>query len=245
MTPILFYGIPSGCSFGSIVALEWLGAPYRLCRIQMPEEVTGPDFRRINPVGETPAFLGESGLVITESMAILNHVAARGLDRHLGYPQASAEFDRLNQMLGFLNTSFFSAFSPLWYALEYLEDGPARDALRSYGRDNVRRAHEVLEAWLGQQPWLLGERRSLADAYFAGVARWSDYHQALDRRTYPNLQRLYDALQANPAVQFATSIEAGEPAVSTGGYQGELTLAEALPLWSHLRQATARVPAVV
>ena len=24
MTPILFYGVPSGCSFGSIVALEWL-----------------------------------------------------------------------------------------------------------------------------------------------------------------------------------------------------------------------------
>ena len=37
MEPVLFYGVPSGCSFGSIVALEWLGIPYKLCRIDMPE----------------------------------------------------------------------------------------------------------------------------------------------------------------------------------------------------------------
>ncbi|MCR7705994.1 glutathione S-transferase, partial [Pseudomonas aeruginosa] len=35
MEPVLFYGVPHGCSFGSIVALEWLGRPYRLCRIEM------------------------------------------------------------------------------------------------------------------------------------------------------------------------------------------------------------------
>ena len=39
MTPILFYGVPSGCSFGSIVALEWLRQPYHLCRIDMPGQV--------------------------------------------------------------------------------------------------------------------------------------------------------------------------------------------------------------
>ena len=33
--PILYYGVPSGCSFGSIVALEWLGQPYALSRIEM------------------------------------------------------------------------------------------------------------------------------------------------------------------------------------------------------------------
>jgi len=36
MNPILFYGVPEGCSFGAIVALEWSGLPYQLCRIQMP-----------------------------------------------------------------------------------------------------------------------------------------------------------------------------------------------------------------
>ncbi|MFC6980781.1 hypothetical protein [Microbulbifer taiwanensis] len=49
MTPVLFYGVPSGCSFGSIVALEWLGKPYQLCRVEMPEAATSDSYRRINP----------------------------------------------------------------------------------------------------------------------------------------------------------------------------------------------------
>jgi glutathione S-transferase len=132
MTPILFYGVPSGCSFGSIVALEWLGAPYRLCRIQMPEVVSGDDFRRINPVGETPALMTASGEVVAESMAILNHIGARGFERVLVFAQGTAGFDRLNRMLAYLNTSFFGAYAPLWHALEHGAEGEGRrvEALR-------------------------------------------------------------------------------------------------------------------
>lgn len=230
MTPILFYGVPSGCSFGSIVALEWLGQPYRLCRIQMPEAVSGADFRRINPVAETPAYLSAAGDVITESMAILNHIGARGIAQGLGHPQGSRDFDRLNQMLAYLNTSFFNAFAPLWHVLEHDMESAAKTALAEYGRDKVEKTHATLDALLGDGPWLLGERRSVADAYFAGIARWADYHAVLDRRDYPNLSRLYDRLQADPAVAFAHGIEAGRAPASGGGYQGEIALADALAL---------------
>jgi glutathione S-transferase len=38
MQPVLFYGVPQGSSFGSIVALEWLEQPYQLCRIEMLQQ---------------------------------------------------------------------------------------------------------------------------------------------------------------------------------------------------------------
>jgi glutathione S-transferase len=38
MQRVLFYGVPQGSSFGSIVALEWLGQPYQLCRIEMLQQ---------------------------------------------------------------------------------------------------------------------------------------------------------------------------------------------------------------
>ncbi|HYG43746.1 MAG TPA: glutathione S-transferase family protein [Bordetella sp.] len=230
MTPILFYGVPSGCSFGAIVALEWLAEPYRLCRIQMPETVSGEDFRRINPVAQTPAYVTSAGDVVAESMAIGNHIAARGIGRQLGHPQGSRQFDRLNQMLAYLNTSFFNAFGPLWHVLEHELGSQAKAALTDYGRAQVQKTHAMLDKLLGPQQWLLGEQRSVADAYFAGIARWADYHQAIDRRDYPNLLRLYDALQADPAVQFAHRIEARQAAQSAGGYQGQIELAEALAL---------------
>jgi glutathione S-transferase len=235
MVPILFYGVPEGCSFGSMVALEWLGRPYRLCRVAMPEVVSGPDYRRINPVGETPTLLTEDGAPLSESMAILNHLGARAagagaVEAGLAFLQGSPGFDRLNEALAFLNTSFFNAFSPLWYALEHTSDGPRQEALAGYGRDLVARAHRHLEARLAGRDWLLGDRRSLADAYFAGIARWSDFHGVVDRGDYPAVDRLYRRLLDDPAVRFADAVEHARPGVSAGGFQGEVGLQEALRL---------------
>jgi glutathione S-transferase len=235
MLPILFYGVPSGCSFGSIVALEWLGAPYRLCRIDMAGPmIVSPAYARVNPVAETPALLTEAGAILTESMAILGHLGAGGIDQGLGFAQGTPAFDRLNRMLAFLNTTFFDAFAPLWYALDHDADGPERAALRQFGAANVAKAHANLEAMLGPRTWLLGEERTLADAYFVGIARWTDYHDVLDRRDYPALQRLFERLEADPAVRFAHAIERGEPVRGAGGFRGEVGLDEALGL---MRQA--------
>ena len=236
MSPILFYGVPSGCSFGSIVALEWLGQPYRLCRIEMPEGFTA-DYLRINPVAETPALLTSGGEALTESMAILNHIAALGIERGLGYPQGTPGFDRLNRMLAWLNTTFFNAFAPLFHVMEHDVGGAAADALREYGREKVVRAHEQLAAMLGDHDWLLGDRRSLADAYFIGVARWNEYLDVVDRRDYPSLQRLFDRLEADPAVAFAHAVEEQRPAHSAGGYQGSVSVAEALASLANPRMA--------
>lgn len=232
--PTLFYGVPSGCSFGSIVALEWLEQPYRLSRIEMPEMVTSETYRRINPVAETPSLLTAGGQVISESLSILNHISARGIGQGIGFAQGTPEFDRLNQMLGFLNTTFFNAFVPLWHILEHGSDANEAAVLREFGRAKVIRAHALLEDMLGDQPWLLGEHKTVADAYFAGIARWTKYHDVIDRRDYPNLQRLYDKLQADPAVVFAHAIERQQPVATAGGFLGEVGMEDALG-W--LRQA--------
>ena len=227
MTPILFYGVPAGCSFGSIVALEWLGRPYRLCRIEMPRVVTSAAYKRINPLGETPALLTADGAIVREGLAITSHLGGGGVEQGLAFAHGTHEHDRFTQMLAFLNTSFFHSFGPLWYAYEHELAPDAKAALTEYGRAKVQKAHTDLEAMLGTQRWLLGDHRTLADAYFAGLARWADYH-GIDRRAFPNLQRLVEQLEADPGVRFAHAIEAQRPAVSSGGFEGEISLDEAL-----------------
>lgn len=228
MTPILFYGVPSGCSFGSIVALEWLGLPYRLCRIEMPEMVSGPTYRRINPVGETPTLLTADGRLVSESLAILNHLVAQAPGADGRFAPGGPGFDRLSQMLAFLNTSYFGAFAPLWYAYETQgADADAR-ALRAYGAVQVAKAHAHLDTLLGNGPWLLGEQRSPADAYFAGIARWTKYHDVDGLAQHPALNALYQRLQDDPAVRFAHAIERQDMAQTTGRFLGEVSLDEAL-----------------
>lgn len=228
MEPVLFYGVPQGCSFGSIVALEWLGLPYRLARIKMPEDMQGDLFAKFNSVRETPVLLLENGVALAESAAILSNIAARAPDR-LGYPAGTVEHERLNQMLAFLNTTFFSAFSPLWAAYEMEENPSVQNLLRDQGRKLVAKAHGQLDAMLQGRDWLVGARRSIADAYLTGLARWAQYHQAVDPTAYPNLSRLLQKLDADPAVIFARAIEAGEQPQGSGGFRGHVALEELLP----------------
>jgi glutathione S-transferase len=228
MEPVLLYGVPQGCSFGSIVALEWLNEPYWLCRINMPADMQTDLYARFNPVRETPALLLENGAVLTESAAVLQNIAARGIVQGLGFAQGTLEFDRLNQRLAFLNTTFFSAFSPLWRAYEMEENPPVQTMLRNLGRSLVAKAHAQLDAMLANQEWLVGHQRTVADAYFAGLARWANYHRAINQSDYPNVLRLFEKLEADPALAFAHAIEDERPANSAGGFRGHVTLEELL-----------------
>jgi glutathione S-transferase len=229
MEPVLFYGVPQGCSFGSIVALEWLKQPYRLCRINMPHDMQDDLYARVNSVRETPALLLENGATLSESVAILHNLAARGLKQGLGFAQGTPQYDRLNQRLAFLNTTFFSAFGPLWKAYEMAPNPPVQEMLRTLGREAVVKAHAHLEAMLGMGEWLTGEQRTVADAYLIGIARWANYHRVIDQRDYPKLHRLVQKLESDPAVVFAHAIEDERPAKSSGGFLGHVALEDLRP----------------
>ena len=231
MEPVLFYGVPHGCSFGSIVALEWLGEPYRLCRIDMLSKPEGEAFSRVSPLGETPALLLENGRALTESFAIMHNLGARKLERKLGFAQGTPEFDRLNSVLAYLHTTFHSAFSPAWAAYKLAEDDPNRQVLRTLARDKAARSYEHLQDTLGGREWLAGgDAKSLADAYFIGIARWGEDLGLFDLgEEYPRLYRHVQKLEADPGVIFAHAIEDGNPATSSGGFRGHVTLEELNP----------------
>lgn len=231
MEPVLFYGVPQGCSFGSIVALEWLGQPYRLCRIEMLEQPWNPLYSRVNRLLQTPALLLEDGESLGQSLAILQHLAARDRDSGLGFPQGSRQLDRLNEMLAYLNTDFFYAFSPLWTLYE--AQGLSREQaalLRERGEKGVRQQCAHLNQLLADRQWLLGEQRTVADAYLAGIGRWASYHRLFDMELdYPRLAGYLSRLADDPAVQFAHAVEQNPQIPPNGCFLGHVTLEELAP----------------
>lgn len=223
MDPILFYGVPEGCSFGAIVALEWSGRPYRLCRIQMPGQVSSPAYKRLNPLGETPTLMTGERMTFSQTQAILQHIAATSDDPRMGPRPGQPGYDRLNEMLAFLTTSVFSSFSPLWQAVEGASEAEKAVLIPS-GRRKVRKAHAQLETLLAGRDWLVGDGPTLAEAYFLGVARWNDFHQAIDPAEFPAVEALRARIGQDPAVRFAHAIEREEPATSAGGFRGHVDL---------------------
>jgi glutathione S-transferase len=226
MQPILLAGFPLGSSLGLVMAFEWLEQPYRLSRVEMPNDMLTDAYGRLNGRRETPVLITEDG-ALTETMAIALWLEARDREQRISFDPGSPRADRLRQYMGFLNSSFTSAFSPLWTALEIKGvSDEFRETLRAYGRAAVTKRHQQLEAMIGDSRYLLGDRPTLADAMF--VARWAHFHQAIDSADFPRLRALKERLEGDPAFSFAKAIEDGKPASSSGAMKGLVPLDEAM-----------------
>ncbi|MCT7375031.1 glutathione S-transferase family protein [Chelativorans salis] len=229
MEPILLYGFPSGSSMGLVAALEWLGKPYRLCRVDMFGEMRDPSYRRINPRVETPAFITEKGEVLTETMAIAAWLEARDTERRISFDPLSREAARMHQMIAFINTGFTGSFSPLWAAMEMEPPNPAmQSALRNWGREGVIERHDRLEEMIGDSRFLITDRPTLADGLLIGVARWLDFHEVANKSRWPKLAAVRERIEAEPAVIYATALENGEIQPGSGACFGHVELVEVI-----------------
>jgi glutathione S-transferase len=88
--------------------------------------------------------------------------------------------------------------------------------------------HDRLEAMIGDQPFLIGERPTLADGLLVGVARWLDFHQVADPARWPKLSALRRRIEADPAVIHATALERGDIGSGTGACVGHFPLADVI-----------------
>lgn len=229
MEPILVYGFPAGSSMGLVAALEWLGKPYRLCRVDMFGEMREPSYARINARHETPVLITDAGAPLSETMAIAAWLEAHDDERRISFAPRSAEADRMHQIMAYVNTGFTSAFGPLWAAMEMEELTPqTKEALRAFGRDAVIERHDRLEAMVGDGPFLLGERPTLADGVLVGVARWLDYHEVASPERWPKLAEIRRRIEADPAVAYALALESGEDAGGSGACLGHVPLHEVI-----------------
>ena len=229
MEPILLYGFPAGSSMGLVAAFERVGQPYRLCRVDMLAEMKNAAYASINDRQETPVLITDAGKVLTETMAIAAWLEARDTQRRISFDPRSSEADRMHQLMAFVNTGFTAAFSPLWVALEMAADEPALKAtLREFGRKAVTERHDRLEAMIVDTDFLVGDRLTLADTTLIGVARWAEFHQAVDGAAYPKLAALRRRIEADPAVRYALAIEDGEKPAGSGACLGQIPLAEVI-----------------
>ncbi len=229
MEPILLYGFPSGSSMGLVAAFERVGQPYRLCRVDMLADMKNDAYARINGRQETPVLITDEGRFLTETMAIAAWLEARDTERRVSFEPRSPEADRMHQLTAFVNTGFTAAFTPLWAAYEMESAEPALLAtLRDFGRQAVARRHDQLEAMIGDTDFLVGDHLTLADTTLIGVARWAEFHRAIDGAAYPKLAALRRRIEAEAVVRYALALEDGETPAGSGACLGQISLAEVI-----------------
>jgi glutathione S-transferase len=176
--------------------LEELGLPYE----NVPADLASDAFAQLNPNRRVPV-LDDDGLVVFESMAINLHLADK--DRSGGLaPRDAAERALAIQWSFWGMTEIEPGLMEALMHRALLPADQRKPALADAGEAKLARPLAVLDAQLGQRPWLLGDRFTVADLnvasilFVAGMAK-------LDLAKYPNVQRWLAACTSRPAAQRA------------------------------------------
>jgi GST-like protein len=161
----------------------------------------GPHSARLaplNPLGQVPTLVLPSGGVMSESAAILLHLAERAPNARLAPPPADPQRAQFLRWLAFLVAAVYPTFT--------YGDAPARwvgdDAgprLRASTDAHRERLLRFLDAEVASEPWFLGKRFSALDLYFPVLRLWRP-GAAWWRDNVPKLNAIADRCEQLPPV---------------------------------------------
>ena len=194
----LYYS-PGACSLASHITLNEAGVPFAAETVDIRAKRTesGADFAAINPRGAVPALELEGGEVLTEGVAIMQHVMDSAAPGALPAPGTLARA-RLTEALNYVSTEVHKTYSPFFRGLE----GEAKAAQLALLDARL----QVIEDKLASRAFLAGDIYTPADAYLFTVTNWSK-GVGHDLTKFPHLVALRDRVAARPAVQAAMRAE--------------------------------------
>lgn len=163
------YYKPGACSLASHIVLREVGADFELERVDTGAQKTesGADFTRINPKGYVPVLHLDDGQILTEGAAILQYLADRKPEARLAPPAGSLERARLQEHLNYTASELHKAFSPFFAP-------SVTDTEKEAAKAKVIKRMDYFESVFADgREYLLGDRFSVADAYFFVVANWT------------------------------------------------------------------------
>lgn len=151
-------------------ALALAGVPF--VRDEVDPRAPGPALERLraaNPLGELPTIVLPDGGVLTESAAIVLHLADRAPAAGLAPPPGDPTRPSFLRWLTFFVAALYPTFTYGDVPARYVpNDG---DALRAATDARAQAMWRQLEQVAGA-PWFLGEQMSALDLYVGVMTRW-------------------------------------------------------------------------
>jgi len=195
------YWSPGSGAFAAQAALEEANAGYERVTVDLEAgEQRSDEFLALNPRGQVPALVLPDGTVMTESAAMVLHIADCYPWAGLLPPPGDPDRARVYRWLVFAVANLYEADLRYFYPERYTTDEAGVAAVKAAGLRDMDRAFGLVEAALGGDPHLLGEIFSAADLYLLMLAYWHPERQALFERC-PGLARLCAEVRARPAIE--------------------------------------------
>jgi glutathione S-transferase len=197
------YFAPGACSLSPHIVVHEAGLAEQVAieKVDLKKKVTatGAAFLALNPKGYVPALTLDDGTLLTEGPAIVQYLADLVPERGLAPANGTVARYQLQAWLNFISTEIHKAWSPLW-------NKAASPDIHAASRAAIDRRFGNLEAPLGSQPFLMGERFTVADAYLFTITNWGQWTQ-VDLAQWPWIQAHHARVAARPSVKAALAAE--------------------------------------
>lgn len=181
--------------------LSVLGVAHELVEVKKSGDGSPPDwFLAINPRGEVPALQLPDGSVMTESAAMMIHLADAHPEAGLAPAVGTARRAQYLRWMVYLAAAPYTSDLRMYYAQRFSTDPTHAEAIKAKAIIDLARDFDLFTSGIGEGPFIAGATLSAADIYAAMLLSWSDDMNAQFQRQ-PKLKRLYDAVSAVPAVR--------------------------------------------
>jgi len=174
-------------------ALAKAGAPTELITIDYGQgEQNSPAYARINPMRQVPALVLPDGTLMTESAAIIIHLANLYPGSGLAPPVGTSAHAKFLRWMLFMVVNLYEADLRHVHTDRYTAVTDGVGAVKAAAAAHMARSFAVIETAL--DPWLTGGELSIADGYLAMLCTWSPVPL-----TSPKFKALRGAIAADPA----------------------------------------------
>ena len=196
----LYYS-PGACSLSPHIALLEAGLPYDLVKVDLRAKKleNGDDFLKVNPKGQVPALVLDSGELLTEGPVIVQRIADQAAAKNLAPARDSAERYKLLEWLTYINSELHKNIGPMFSPV-------LADEAKAFFKDRVMGKFKYVDGELAGKDYLMGKQFSVADGYLFTMLSWAE-RMKWDLAHLSNLMAYKARVGARPKVQEALTKE--------------------------------------
>ena len=195
------YYAPGACSLSPHIALLEAGLPYDLVKVDLRAKKleNGDDYLKVNPKGQVPALVLDSGELMTEGPVIVQLIADKAAAKKLAPARDGAEHYQFLEFLNFITTELHKNLGPMFSPV-------LADDAKAFFKERLKGKFGYIEGQLAGRDYLMGKQFTVADGYLFVMLAWAD-RLNLDLSGLPNLMAYKARVAARPKVKEALTKE--------------------------------------
>ena len=192
------YYAPGVCSMAAQITTAEADIALDLIKVDIRSEPhrveDGRHLKDVSPKGVVPILELDNGQVLTEGVAILIYLADQKPEAGLMPPQDSFNRYRMHEWLTFISSELHKTFSPWLFHPEYGEQAA------EVAKQRLHERFYLLDNYLADHDYLVGESFTIADAYCFTIVNWSK-GRGIDLAVWPNLAHYQSKIAERKSVQ--------------------------------------------